>query len=478
MMSIPLIIQGGMGVGVSDWRLARAVSVEGELGVVSGTALNSVMVRRLQNGDPGGHVQRALTHFVDPTVASEILTTYYVDGGIPSGARFKRSPVPSVSPTRTLQRLNIAAGFVEVWLAKEGHNGIVGINFLEKLQTSNLAATYGAMLAGVDYVLMGAGVPREIPGVLDRFAEHEDASIRITVSGTPSKTEVFTTVSPREALDTIPQLPLKRPAFLAIISSSTLASHLVKKSTGSVEGFVIEGVLAGGHNAPPRGPMKLTDRGEPIYSHKDEADLAEIRELGLPFWLAGSYGSPEKLVQAIELGASGIQVGTAFAFCEESGVAPKLREAVIARIVHGDSVEGEAVFTDPHASPTGFPFKVVQLPGTQSERSVYEERPRKCDLGYLRQVAVRDDGAIVYLCASEPVEDYVRKGGKIEDTVDRKCLCNALLSNVGLGQTQEDGYVEQPLLTAGDDLVHVGQFLRPGQTSYQARDVLSHLKGQ
>jgi len=298
------------------------------------------------------------------------------------------------------------------------------------------------------------------------------------VSGTSGKTEVFTTVSPREALNTIPKSSLKRPAFLAIISSSTLASHLVKKSTGSVEGFVIEGVLAGGHNAPPRGPMKLTDRGEPIYSHKDEADLAEIRELGLPFWLAGSYGSPEKLVQAVELGASGIQVGTAFAFCEESGVAPKLREAVIDRILHGDIVEGEAVFTDPHASPTGFPFKVVQLPGTQSERSVYEERPRKCDLGYLRQVAVRDDGAIVYLCASEPVEDYVRKGGKIEDTVDRKCLCNALLSNVGLAQTQEDGYMEQPLLTAGDDLVHVGQFLRPGQTSYRARDVLAHLKGQ
>lgn len=473
-----MIIQGGMGVGVSDWRLARAVSIEGELGVVSGTALNSVMVRRLQNGDPGGHIRRALAHFVDPGVASEILANYYVEGGIAPGERFKRSPVPSVTPTRTLQRLNIASGFVEVWLAKEGHDGIVGINFLEKLQTSNLAATYGAMLAGVDCVLMGAGVPREIPGVLDRFAKHDDASIRITLSGAPGSAEVYTTVSPSESLDVLPHSALKRPAFLAIISSSTLASHLVKKSTGSVEGFVIEGVLAGGHNAPPRGPMKLNDRGEPIYGHKDEADLAEIRELGLPFWLAGSYGSPEKLHEALALGAAGIQVGTAFAFCEESGVSPKLREAVIAQIVGGKSVEGEAVFTDPHASPTGFPFKVVQLPGTQSERSVYEERPRKCDLGYLRQVAVRDDGALVYLCASEPVEDYVRKGGKAEDTVDRKCLCNALLANVGLAQTQEDGYVEQPLLTAGDDLVHVGQFLRSGQTTYQARDVLSILKGQ
>ncbi|MBP6510248.1 MAG: nitronate monooxygenase [Candidatus Kapabacteria bacterium] len=477
-MQLPKIIQGGMGVGVSDWRLARAVSTEGELGVVSGTALNSVIVRRLQNGDPGGHIRRALAHFVDPGVASEILASYFVEGGIAPGERFKRSPVPSVTPTRTLQRLNIASGFVEVWLAKEGHDGIVGINFLEKLQTSNLAATYGAMLAGVDYVLMGAGVPREIPGVLDRFSLHENASIKITLSGPSGNADVSTTVSPRESLDVLPTQPLKRPAFLAIISSSTLASHLVKKSTGSVEGFVIEGVLAGGHNAPPRGPMKLNERGEPIYGEKDHADLEEIRELGLPFWLAGSYGSPEKLTEAIERGAAGIQVGTAFAFCEESGVAPHLREAVISRILSQQVVEGSAVFTDPNASPTGFPFKVVQLPGTQSERSVYEDRPRKCDLGYLRQIAVREDGAIVYLCASEPVEDYVRKGGKVEDTVDRKCLCNALLANVGLGQAQEDGYQESPLLTAGDDLVQVGQFLRSGQTSYQARDVLSHLKRQ
>ncbi|MGD8321328.1 MAG: hypothetical protein PVJ02_12765, partial [Gemmatimonadota bacterium] len=37
----PVIIQGGMGVGISGWRLARAVSSRGQLGVVSGTALDS-----------------------------------------------------------------------------------------------------------------------------------------------------------------------------------------------------------------------------------------------------------------------------------------------------------------------------------------------------------------------------------------------------------------------------------------------------
>ena len=35
--------------------------------------------------------------------------------------------------------------------------------------------------------------------------------------------------------------------------------------------------------------------------------------------------------------------------------------------------------------------------------------------------------------------DYVAKGGKVEETVGRKCLCNALMANIGHGQTRKDG---------------------------------------
>ena len=52
--SYPLIIQGGMGAGVSNWVLARAVALKGQLGVVSGTVLDTIIVRRLQDGDKGG----------------------------------------------------------------------------------------------------------------------------------------------------------------------------------------------------------------------------------------------------------------------------------------------------------------------------------------------------------------------------------------------------------------------------------------
>ena len=58
MSTHPKIIQGGMGAGVSNWLLARAVSTLGQLGVVSGTALDQIFARRLQDGDPGGNMRR------------------------------------------------------------------------------------------------------------------------------------------------------------------------------------------------------------------------------------------------------------------------------------------------------------------------------------------------------------------------------------------------------------------------------------
>ncbi len=74
---LPPIIQGGMGIGVSGWRLARAVSQCGQLGVVSGTALDSVLVRRLQDGDFGGHLRRAMAMFPIPGIAADVLRRYF-----------------------------------------------------------------------------------------------------------------------------------------------------------------------------------------------------------------------------------------------------------------------------------------------------------------------------------------------------------------------------------------------------------------
>ena len=77
-MKHPIIIQGGMGIAVSSWSLARAVSKEGEMGVVSGTALATVFTRRLQLGDLDGSMRRALAHFPFPEVAARIEEKYFI----------------------------------------------------------------------------------------------------------------------------------------------------------------------------------------------------------------------------------------------------------------------------------------------------------------------------------------------------------------------------------------------------------------
>jgi nitronate monooxygenase len=467
----PTIIQGGMGVAVSGWRLAQAVSSLGQLGVVSGTALDQVFARRLQDGDPGGHMRRGFDHFPFREMAERVWGAYFTPGGKEGWESYQKLPMPTQHSPRELQELCIVANFVEVILAREGHSNPVGINYLEKIQLPMLPSIYGALLAGVDYVLMGAGIPLKIPGVLDGLARHEEVSYPLTVTGAQEGDDTTLRFAPRDFME-FNLAPLTRPKFLAIIASNTLAATMMKKANGRVDGFVVEGPTAGGHNAPPRGKLQLNEVGEPIYGERDRVDLAKLRELGVPFWLAGGYGSAEKLREALAEGAAGVQVGTAFAFCEESGLSEKYKQAVLEGVADGTA----RVVTDPLASPTGFPFKVVRLDGSVSEAAVYAERPRVCDLGYLREAYRTAEGAIAYRCSGQPVTIYVSRGGKAENTVGRKCLCNALLANVGHPQVRSGNRVENALVTSGDDLAELTIFL-PGDGGwrYSAYDVVSKL---
>jgi nitronate monooxygenase len=469
--SEPVIIQGGMGVGVSTWRLARAVSRSGQLGVVSGTALDAILSRRLQLGDPGGHMRRALAAFPFPEMADRVLRKHFIPGGKAADAPFRAHAVVSQDPPAALVELLVTANFAEVFLAKQGHDGLVGVNYLEKVQPPTLPSLFGAMLADVDYVLMGAGIPRAIPGILDRLHLGEPVEIPLNVAGA-GRDEVYVSRFDPVAFCGGRGQWVERPKFLAIIASATLATVLAKKASGRVDGFVIEGPTAGGHNAPPRGALRLNDRGEPLYGDRDIVDLDAIEALGRPFWLAGSCGTPQDLADAIQRGAAGVQVGTAFAFCDESGLDPEIKERVRDMARRG-AVD---VRTDPSASPTGFPFKVLSLSDSLSEAAHFEQRSRVCDLGYLRHAYRRDDGSLGWRCPSEPVEDYVRKGGDLADTCGRKCVCNGLMANIGVGQLRRDGLPELPLVTTGDAVSDISRFLpTPGATSYSADDVVSHL---
>ena len=460
-----------MGIAVSSWRLARRVAQLGEFGVVSGTAIDAVVVRELQQGDPHGRL-RALSTYPDQEIVDYLRAQFYVEGGLPEGATYKLLPIHRFRGSVRGQRILSAATFSEVFLAKEGHDGLVGINLLAKLKRYTLACLYGAMLAGVDAVLMGAGIPVEEAVEMHRLAAGEPARLRLDVdtSAAPdAPSEFFYELNPA---DLLPEPPVMQPPmFFPIISSDALARILDKKlPAGYVAGWIIEGPTAGGHNAPPRNKQLDADRN-PIYDERDRPDLDKVRALGLPFYLAGGYGTPEKLQEALALGAAGVQVGSVFSLADESGYPAESKRRIIEAIHRGDVV----VRTDGRASSTGFPFKVVEMEGTLGMPAAYAERTRICDLGYLQSAYVDAKGRLQGRCPAEPVDIYVEKGGRLEDTERRACLCNGLMANIGLGQQQAWG-PELQLFTAGDDLVNLplGSVEQP---SYSAEDVIRYLHG-
>lgn len=471
--TLPRIIQGGMGVSVSCWQLARTVSRTGELGVVSGTGLDIVLSRRLQDGDPSGDLRRALAAFPVPAAADEVLEHYFVEGGRADGAPYLATPRPSLTPTPRAQRLTVVANFVEVFLAKEGHDGVIGVNYLEKIQMTTPFCAYGAMLAGVDVVLMGAGIPAHIPALLNSLAEHRVSSIPVDVADALPEETWSVSIDPVELLGAeLP--PLKRPVFLAIVANHVLGQYLARDEATRPDGFVIEAPSAGGHNAPPRGKVVLDETGQPIYGPRDVADPAKFVTLDLPFWLAGSFGSPDKLLEAEALGARGIQVGTLFAMSRESGFAADLQDTL------RNALGKDALLTrtDALASPTGFPFKVALVDGTLSDTSLRDHREPLCDLGHLRTAFRREDGRLDYRCPAEPVKMYERKGGDVADIPGRVCLCNALTASVGLAQTRKDGSVDLPLVTLGDDLEGPRVLLAAHPLGYSAVDAIAWLRGE
>ena len=105
------------------------------------------------------------------------------------------------------------------------------------------------------------------------------------------------------------------------------------------------------------------------------------------------------------------------------------------------------------------------------------ERERVCDIGILRQIYAKPDGSLGYRCPAEPIAAFEQKGGNPEDADGVVCLCNGLGATAGYPRYRKNGYVELPLVTAGDMLADIGCFLPAGATHYGAADVLRVILG-
>jgi nitronate monooxygenase len=399
------------------------------------------------------------------------------------------APNGASAPTRLsfdadIVELLIVTGFAEVWLAKEGHEGRIFINFLNKIDLPLIYIMYGAILAGVDGVIVGAGNPEGLPAICARLARHETVTRNLSVLYAGPSEQFTLTFDPRTvAGGALADAPVARPAFLAIASLEELVQALAASDSLAPDGFIVEHHTAGGHNANPAGPMRKDVEGQPIYGQDDEPDLAIIKGVGIPFWLAGGYGSAAGFQAALAAGAVGVQVGSVFALTEESGMKPEYRSAVFDKLRHG--ADDASLVKTTLFSPTGFSFKVAQLEGTLSEDEVYEARRRTCDIGLLQQRGFskpNGDGTrtLFQRCAAAPIGSYVENRGIERNTDERRCLCNGLLASVGLGQvkTVNGEWIEEPaIVTLGNRLDGVRRLSRQGQTPYHAQDVVVDILG-
>jgi len=317
------IIQGGMGVGVSLSPLAGAVAQEGGVGVISSAALDRLVSKR--NGKK--------------------MTTY-------------------------------EAVYEEISLAKE-KGGVSGINIMVALVQTYEDTVKGAIDAGADVIISGAGLPMNLPMIK-----------------APGDTALIPIVSSARALE--------------LICKKWERAHY------RPDAVVLEGPLAGGH---------LGFRIEDIYleSNKLENLLPEVKETAIrygnfPVIVAGGIYSYEDIVRFLKMGADGVQMGTRFLVTEESSATDAYKQAVI------NAGKEDIIVAQKPGSPCGLPFMVIKESPMFHNGLTGKRKPR-CDKGY---VLTKDKEGNFTQCRA-----------KINDGCNF-CICNGLLSSAGYNPEAEE----------------------------------------
>ena len=312
-----------MGVGVSLSPLARSVAEEGGFGVVSSACLDRLVSKR--------------------------------DG----------KKVDSYE-----------AAYEEVARAKAG-GGFAGINIMCALVRDYEDSVRGALDAGADAIISGAGLPLSLPSIQ----------------------------------------PPNGTALIPIVSSARALELICKKWEKfgyRPDAVVLEGPLAGGHLG-----FKPDQIG--LESNTLENLLPPVKEMAIrygdiPVIVAGGIYTHQDILRFLSMGANGVQMGTRFLATEESSASPVYKEAV----VHAEE-QDIFVANDP-GSPCGLPFRVIkQSPMFVS--SLARLRTPKCDKGY---VLLKNEEGKFTRCSAK------------HDNEKNFCICNGLLSSGGYNPDEEE----------------------------------------
>lgn len=317
------IIQGGMGVGVSLHPLAKAVAGEGGLGIISSACIDRLVSKR--NGKK--------------------LNTY-------------------------------DSAYEEVSLSKTG-NGFAGINIMAALVRDYNDSVKGALDAGADAIISGAGLPLNLPAIQ----------------------------------------PPKETALIPIVSSARALDIICKKweKIGyRPDAVVLEGPLAGGH-------LGFRIDQLDIESNKLENLLPPVKERAMkcgdfPVVVAGGIYTYGDIVKFMSMGADGVQMGTRFLATEESSAPGTYKQAVVR------AREEDIVVAHRPGSPCGLPFRVIKQ-SAMYVSSLNRRREPKCDKGY---VLLKDADGKYSVCPAK------------QDNQNFFCICNGLLSSSGYNPDKEE----------------------------------------
>jgi len=277
------IVQGGMGVGVSAHRLAGAVAREGGVGTIASVDLR--------------HLHQDLVDASKQTKVQE-----------------------------ELDELNCIALDREIKLARDesAGNGLVAVNVMKAVD-SHPKMVRQACESGADAIVMGAGLPLDLP---EMTADYPNIALI--------------------------------PILSDIRGINVVLKRWMKKGR-LPDAIVIEHPNhAGGH----LGAARIEDLNDDKFSF--DRVLAEARilyqDLGLamervPLIVAGGINSFEKVKHFLNTGAAGVQLGTAFAVTHESDAHQSFKE-VLAKAKKEDIVEFMSV--------AGLPARAVMTPWLKS----------------------------------------------------------------------------------------------------------------
>jgi nitronate monooxygenase len=160
---------------------------------------------------------------------------------------------------------------------------------------------------------LGGALPSYTPYSAIKFEEQ----VRVLIDAKVPAFSFIYGIPPKEILDEC------RAKGIVIIGTATTPDEAIELQKANVDVIAASGFEAGGH----RGSFLRASEDSLTGTFSLVPQVADL--VSVPVVAAGGIADARGVAAAFVLGAEGVQIGTAFLACEESGASPKHREALL-----------------------------------------------------------------------------------------------------------------------------------------------------